>query len=674
MQVDVSEGLNDDCVKKRGLVMLNSNNRVTSRLFSKERKHATETSEIILSGITNSRFENQLELSWVNTNQLDKSYIVIACQVMLNEWNRLFKEYKIFRAFLDYSKDSTTSFYMTFEIPHPLDKAEIKGLVSSAVRLVESCLVRVSERLDENPSSVEEGMISPENYSVNEIEFDDQLEVYQGEVASNLDEQEWMIAQSSIINDKWKDESLRLQQLAQNYLRELTQEKLEKDEIIQRNQALVKKVKEMKVINRKLDQANLALIDALKKAQVEQYKVEEVTQLEAKMTEQALEVLDIKEEKAIQNQYQEKLVQENKHYQEVIDKLVAEKEKIVLEAQLNVKQLEDELTHVQKQTFVDGSEQKKVIVQQRLLRERETELKREVSDLNQKLYKVTTSFNEQSEVIDNKQEILDKLQDTVWKLEREVSEWKRKHEYTQTQLSQEKEQNEEYVVKWEHSYERMAQTVVALKKKAESYQQLLHSISQKLQELEFDIKPLNINHTPYNVEENVANEIPLTIEELTDLDDHYEPDTLKKETVMNEVIQKMTEDQSDFERSVRNLFQKSMNPSLEEVKLSEEEYALHMAEITYLPMRWNKIYQINLPNKNMEFLKWCLPYIKDLEEFWQQLGVLVKQPLFDSKVVIMDDRTLVLLQGYSKLSTYLDTYYVKPAQYTEQYLNNKGTN
>lgn len=654
--------------------MLNSDIRVTSRLFSKERKRATEKSEIILSDISKKRLENQLELSWMNTNQLEKSYIVIACQVMLNEWNRLFPDFRIFRAFLDYQEDGESSYNLTFEIPRTLSKDEIKSLVSSAVRLLESCLLRVTERMAKQSAEMANQTVSAENYGVNQIEFDDQVQNYEGDVPG-MDAQQWMIAQSSILNSDWKDDNLRLQETVKEYLKELTQERIAKDELLQKNSDLSYQLEEAKLLNKKLDQANLILIEAVKKAKGSKNKGHQIEEIDMDFVENELDLDETKDEKRTRRQRYSKLEKENKRYQEMIDQLLSEKEAIIREAQQDVKQLEDELIVIQKRTHEDDAKLKKLLSEQQMMQEREDALKEDFDVVNSNLAKTKEAYAEKVAQLENMQIVIDETQAKVWRLETDVNEWKRKHEFTQKQLTKEQTEYEEDTVKWEHSYKRMDEAVSNLKKRALKYQLLFEEVVKRTSSLEMEIKPAPVTSESIAMQNlfNEIKEVPLTLEELTDLDDHYEPDPSKGHDVMNDMVRKMTVDQSKVEKEIYMLFEKSKNPVNDELKVPEEEYALDMAELTYLPVRWNKIYQINLINKNMDFLKWCLPYIKNLENFWDQIGALVKQPMFENNVVLMDNRTFVLLKAYSQLSSYLDTYYVKPAQYVEQYATNKGT-
>ena len=125
-------------------------------------------------------------------------------------------------------------------------------------------------------------------------------------------------------------------------------------------------------------------------------------------------------------------------------------------------------------------------------------------------------------------------------------------------------------------------------------------------------------------------------------------------------------------KKIKELLKSYYDEYFHDIKISKSDYRKAVLGFKFLGFRWSQVLIMDDADKNADFLEWCKPFINKMDAFEEELSLDVKKSFFSKNYVTIDESTYNILKGYSELSTYLDTYYLKVSYYIDKYFLNEG--
>lgn len=493
-----------------------------------------------------------------------------------------------------------------------------------------------------------------------------------------------LVVEKVQIQKDWQTRCQLLEQKGQTNDAELMHQKANLDDLIRKHQAMSTKLHTSEEINRQLDKANLKLNDTIQKLKVDATKVKYVDKLETRVKELEQDKVELKEQAHQSDRLRQRFEHTNQRLTESLERLENNQTTLVGKAQEDYEALEESLVETEKKLLAETNEKQKYLLEWNKLQELVEKQTVESEQLTQEVVTLTESLSSVTEELE--QAKTDELTLQEQKQE-DIQEWMEKYDALESDLEESEEQRQNIAIVWEDRYQLLKEKYDELSLESTTYKDELDVLMGQLTQLEEGTQQLNqmpdvyaskarqqmeteqSEHFSYqDYEDDEYDEDDYYYEYDEDL---YEEDPYVEDVAVEELENSMKRDQGRDEKDIKKLFEKADNTDYKEVKLEDEDYKKYRLELKFLNFRWNQIYSINNVEKNMDFLNWCLPYVEDVEDFKNSLTTDVKKSLFNKKYVTMDIETLTLLEAYSALSVYLDTYYLKVSSYIDKYFLNE---
>ncbi|AQP54311.1 hypothetical protein CBF34_03330 [Vagococcus penaei] len=174
--------------------MIKSDSQVSSYLYVKNRKKSDSQSDIILSITPSNDLKYQIEVSWLNTTELTRPFVLIICRVLSKEWRRVFKRYPIYYCFVNYHETGSNTLYFNFTSKERLTEKDSLFLCDNVCRLFEECLNRVIARQTAEVADHEQQEVVPPQLELLSAELTKVDQTYQ-QLVTEIREQEVVLKQ-----------------------------------------------------------------------------------------------------------------------------------------------------------------------------------------------------------------------------------------------------------------------------------------------------------------------------------------------------------------------------------------------------------------------------------------------------------------------------------------------
>lgn len=442
-------------------------------------------------------------------------------------------------------------------------------------------------------------------------------------------------------------------------------------------------------MNVQLDKANLKLNEMLKQNKLDTNRLAQMSQVETKLKEIFKEKMALKTELSDTQRVVQQYENTNKRLNESLEKLQANQENLIGKAREDHGYLEDNLKESEKQIKLEKNEHQKVMIElkevnQKLAQERlnREEKDKKIIQYDKKIKNYELTKQENQEKYKELEEEL--LQKNIQVKNIQVTNDLLKEKIENLEIKQAKFAN---IEDWEDKYETLEMKFTELNNEAYSYRQEIHLLNTQITKLEERVvtdigKTGRDDRTVKEAPKKDTQKVQAVIEE-EDYDYEYdydydyeyftyEADPYVEDVVTEELINIRKKDQVKDEVKIQEYLSSFDTDDYTDVRIKSSEYKKYIMAFKFLTFRWDQVFIMDDIDKNTAFLEWCAPFIEDVDDFQEDLEYEVKKSIFNKKYVTMDKSTLNLLKGYSELSTYLDTYYLRVSYYIDKYFFNEG--
>lgn len=510
------------------------------------------------------------------------------------------------------------------------------------------------------------------------------------------------------INNQLADEKANLNNTYQQKLHKLELLNNQKDEdisnleeqvkqLVREVQALTTKLNTNDEMNQQLDKANLKLNDMLKQNKVDAKRMTHVAKLEQKIKDLEKEKSHFKVQFLDSQRLSQQFENTNRRLNESLERLQSSQTDLIGKAREDYNTLEKTLEESEKNLKLEVNERQKLEIQVTKLNKTLAEEKLFSEAREKQLKAIENNLADNTKENEITLNEMDRLEETLVQKEIQIKNVKATNEVLNEKLDKLESQKAkwQYIDEWEEKYRVLESKFNELDKEGYSYRQeinLLNSQITKLQSklngnlLERDTPAFVERHLGVKTVESAAQPFEIDdedyeyeYEELFDEDYEYEyftyeADPFVEDVVTEELMNIRKKDQVKDERKIKELLEASDNRSYHDIKVSAAEYKKYIIAFKFLSFRWDQVYIMDDSDKNSSFLEWCSPYIKEIDDFQEDLSYDVKKSIFKKKYVTIDESAYNLLKGYAKLSNYLDTYYLRVSYYIDKYFLNEGKN
>lgn len=695
---------------------------IKCRIFKRERVRENKTSLVIVPKTEENSKKNQIELSWDN-QYLQVSHLSIVGRVMIREWERVLGKYPITRSFMHFKEDNQVRLYLSFTVADDLDSREIKEIISKATDVLTECLAKVEDRvIKENglEDLVEPQPVVEESKIGREITIENDDEVIK-KLQQEIDKQESLLKE---LAKRQKEEvssisveEIEVPQVSSDNILELKKEfaekQVEKDayftlklsekeasihKLTQEVTSLSTQVEKLSeqlttsdLMNRELDKANLKLSETIKQNKLELKKLDEVNLLEVKIKELMKENSDLRvhltESQSLVEQYRHN----NDRLTESVERLETSQTELLQNAQVDYDHLDQTLKDSEKKLILEVNERQKLEIQLETLRKKIAEVELQNEEKEKKIKSLGLDLSNQLELREDELKEIDELTDQVDKLKADLQMAKATNDVLKDQIEGYESEKEKWqkIGDWQIKYEDIERKYTELEREAYVYRQEVNLLNSQLGTLqnklttvsEAEAEPIFTYKTLNTTNETVTYQPLDEINQDLDIgydDDYeyeyfsYEEDPYVEEVITEELMNIRKKDQSKEEQQIKELLENYYEDSFKDIKVGRDEYRQYILDFKFLSFRWSQVFIMDESDKNTAFLEWCAPYIDKIEDFEEELSFDVKKSFFMKNYVTMDESTYHILKGYSKLSNYLDTYYLKVSYYIDKYFLNEG--
>ncbi|MGF2142406.1 hypothetical protein DFR54_105121 [Vagococcus fluvialis] len=678
--------------------------QIKSRIFKRERVRENRNNLVIVSKRKEEANKNQIELSFKNPS-LEPSHLFIVGRVMVKEWERLLSQYPVTRSFIQIREEGQIRFYISFQVDNDLSSREIKSTISLVTEILEECLEKVLIKADKELPIQEADVVS--NKSAEEI-TGNKMVSDNNELISQLHQE--IEEQENLLKKLAVQQELLLEPIFEDVVEEkvtteVVPEKTDKSTDNQKEEMIAvlsmqvtslnkeierlrAEAKESQKINLELDKANIKLNEIVQQNKVDETRLEKISEIEKKLRalkqENSEYRIQLNESQHMIEQYKNS----NGHLNESLKRLETTHDEFIKNAQTEMTKLETELKEAEKKILIEVNGRQKLEIQLndtqvklgqeiRSSEKREDKIKQLNLDLSRQLKQREKATNEMSDL----EELVDQL-----KADLKLS--KVSNDILKDELNAYEEQKAKWqqIDVWQTKYEDLETKFNELQNESLSYRQEIHLLNSQLtsieEQLEAPVTKEAKNQISYSLEKEVVKEpakvnsllnAPLSVVEKDDYDYFsYEEDPYVEEVITEELMNIRKKDQMKDEEEIKELLEYYYEEDFKDIKVDKDEYRKHILSFKFLSFRWSQVFIINEADKNAAFLEWCSDYIDKIESFEEELSFDVKKSFFAKNYVTMDESTYHILKGYSKLSTYLDTYYLKVSYYIDKYFLNEG--
>ena len=682
---------------------------IKSRIFKKERIRDDKNDLIIIPNKKTVSNRNQLELSWHNI-ALESAHLTIVGKVFLKEWERYFNHYSVSRCFIQEPRANQHRLYLSFQVSQSLNSKEIKELLSASSIILEECLVKIVNKLGiEIVVREEVSLKQTKEESVPKVEETEEDKIIK-KLHQDIEEQEQLLVQLTAKQtsqhkrpkneeklNQLKEQEIFFDQQEKKYL---VAELNRKDDMIkslkedinsltQEVSELTDEIKTNNQVNRQLDKANIKLNDRLNERKIDAERLEKVSELETTVRNLHQENSDyrikINESQSMTEKYRNQV----KQLSQSLENGKKAQEELLEKAQFDYEKLDRSLLEAEKKLILEINERQKAEIQLEELRANLAVAKRQNEEQERKNNKLVLDVSNQLELrekaINQEELVQQQLDDTLEELKMsEATNKVLKAEIYELEYQKEKwDQLDE----WQIKYQELVEQFSHLETESLSYRQevgfltsQLNMMEDKLEENEKELDYYLSQRVAIEPEVKKANEEKIewqaTIIDDYDIeyeeDFYYEADPFIEEVMAEELINAHKEDQIADEKKIKELLKSYYDEYFHDIKISKSDYRKAVLGFKFLGFRWSQVLIMDDADKNADFLEWCKPFINKMDAFEEELSLDVKKSFFSKNYVTIDESTYNILKGYSELSTYLDTYYLKVSYYIDKYFLNEG--
>lgn len=686
-----------------------SQSNIKSRFFSKERVRSKTSSVMIVPKKIKGSKNSQLQFTLIN-EKLPLNYLIIAFQLLVGEWEDLFNEYTIYRAFLDEKSNDDIKLLISFNTATKLASDEGDKIIRLVLPRLKNILANLKEPLNNQEREIEllnneieerkemlDKLIALKNAQdlnfeknikmklvnlQNKVTLNEKLSDNLKRISEQLSSDKNKLLEDNQVKDKRivsleknlessrKDWNSNKEQYV-NKIEEL-KSKLsysEKECLFEQNKNQ-KKIKEFEEANNQL-QTRLEDFQ-IKLVTQEKTHSEQDIESENKINELLLglenqKIISIEKIDILKNDLKmssEKLSLEKKTNEEKISRLDNQIEKITLERDTLV------------QNTIELKEQL-MIHKEKLETERRVSVE-EIDVLQNELEISSEKLNVEKA---NKEEQVSRLKDNLKQtmsekeaLEKKISELEDKLSDSKKELQTEKKENKEKI---EDLNKLLEDTIEIM---TESKTQVTDNINQQGQEVNVPVK-VSLNKTVSNKSSDYNfTSIQNSWDELFEaaqsnylqLNNNFHSNQSRKKTT--DVKAKSNEEKNSI-RETEKIEQTAFNTvglTEEEKKLKEaffdhdlssfnnkvsysaKEYKAYIYNASFLKLRWQKALDSNGVTKNKLIIDTFKPYVENIEEFLENLTSNTKNNLLNKEKIMIKKHDLNLLKAYNKLSNYLN--------------------
>ncbi|MFW8053862.1 hypothetical protein [Vagococcus fluvialis] len=682
---------------------------IKSRIFKKERIRDDKNDLIIIPNKKTVSNRNQLELSWHNI-ALESAHLTIVGKVFLKEWERRFNHYSVSRCFIQEPRANQHRLYLSFQVSQSLNSKEIKELLSASSTILEECLVKIVNKLGiEIVVREEVSLKQTKEESVPKVEETEEDKIIK-KLHQDIEEQEQLLVQLTAKQtsqhkrpkneeklNQLKEQEIFFDQQEKKYL---VAELNRKDDMIkslkedinsltQEVSELTDEIKTNNQVNRQLDKANIKLNDRLNERKIDAERLEKVSELETTVRNLHQENSDyrikINESQSMTEKYRNQV----KQLSQSLENGKKAQEELLEKAQFDYEKLDKSLLEAEKKLILEINERQKAEIQLEELRANLAVAIRQNEEQERKNNKLVLDVSNQLELrekaINQEELVQQQLDNTLEELKMsEATNKVLKAEIYELEYQKEKwDQLDE----WQIKYQELVEQFSHLETESLSYRQevgfltsQLNMMEDKLEENEKELDYYLSQRVAIEPEVKKANEEKIewqaTIIDDYDIeyeeDFYYEADPFIEEVMAEELINAHKEDQIADEKKIKELLKSYYDEYFHDIKISKSDYRKAVLGFKFLGFRWSQVLIMDDADKNADFLEWCKPFINKMDAFEEELSLDVKKSFFSKNYVTIDESTYNILKGYSELSTYLDTYYLKVSYYIDKYFLNEG--
>lgn len=682
---------------------------IKSRIFKKERIRDDKNDLIIIPNKKTVSNRNQLELSWHNI-ALESAHLTIVGKVFLKEWERRFNHYSVSRCFIQEPRANQHRLYLSFQVSQSLNSKEIKELLSASSIILEECLVKIVNKLGiEIVVREEVSLKQTKEESVPKVEETEEDKIIK-KLHQDIEEQEQLLVQLTAKQtsqhkrpkneeklNQLKEQEIFFDQQEKKYL---VAELNRKDDMIkslkedinsltQEVSELTDEIKTNNQVNRQLDKANIKLNDRLNERKIDAERLEKVSELETTVRNLHQENSDyrikINESQSMTEKYRNQV----KQLSQSLENGKKAQEELLEKAQFDYEKLDKSLLEAEKKLILEINERQKAEIQLEELRANLAVAIRQNEEQERKNNKLVLDVSNQLELrekaINQEELVQQQLDNTLEELKMsEATNKVLKAEIYELEYQKEKwDQLDE----WQIKYQELVEQFSHLETESLSYRQevgfltsQLNMMEDKLEENEKELDYYLSQRVAIEPEVKKANEEKIewqaTIIDDYDIeyeeDFYYEADPFIEEVMAEELINAHKEDQIADEKKIKELLKSYYDEYFHDIKISKSDYRKAVLGFKFLGFRWSQVLIMDDADKNADFLEWCKPFINKMDAFEEELSLDVKKSFFSKNYVTIDESTYNILKGYSELSTYLDTYYLKVSYYIDKYFLNEG--
>lgn len=420
----------------------------------------------------------------------------------------------------------------------------------------------------------------------------------------------------------------------------------------------------------------------LKQNKLDTNRLGQMSKIESNFKEVFKEKLILKTQLADSQRMVKQYENTNNRLNESLEKIQSNQEVLVGKAREEHDYLEDCLRETETKIQLEKNEYQKIVIELKEVNKKLAQEKmahEEKSKESEILERTTKNYEQNKQQLQEGQKNLEDelLQKNIQVKNIQVTNDLLKEKIEALEIKQE---NLAYIENWEEKYESLDIKYTELNNEAYGYRQEIHLLTTQLSKLEERMQDNVIADIEVKkVEEKIAENTVIVDDYEEDYDydyDYeyftYEADPYVEGVVTEELINIRKKDQVRDEAKIQEFLSSFDKDDYTDVRLKTSEYKKYIMAFKFLTFRWDQVFIMEDLDKNTAFLEWCAPFIEDVEDFQEDLEYDVKKSIFNKKYVTMDKSTLNLLKGYSELSTYLDTYYLRVSYYIDKYFFNEG--
>ncbi|MFI3805633.1 hypothetical protein [Vagococcus fluvialis] len=393
---------------------IKNQSNIKSRIFSKERVRSQTSSIMIVPKKIKKSQNSQLQITLIN-EKLPLNYLIIAFQLLSNEWETLLNGYSIYRAFLDEKMNRDINFLISFNTTTKLTSNEEDKIISLVLPRLRNILDNLKEPFNNQKREIE----SLKNEIEERKEMLDKLTAIKKEQDLNI-EQKIKMKLANLQNQITLNEELS------NNLKKVSEQlSLDKNELLEENQSKEKKIeileKSLVLSKKEWDSKIVNYVDKIKELKSELDNFEKVYLLEQDKTVKRINKLE-EENKELQTKLKDakkQLVNQEKIYSKDGVEFENRIKELLVELE-NKKKLNSEKLHTLNKDLKLSYE--KLNLEKEMNEEKVSELKNKLEQLVLEKEELIKKINELEDIIETMTTNKTRITDSINRQEREKKE------------------------------------------------------------------------------------------------------------------------------------------------------------------------------------------------------------------------------------------------------------